>query len=73
MPSALDAPIHRLLLEHVVDGEMLAGVAQKRHEIDGSEPIGVVDDPRGIGRRAEIEEPLELNLDAGDVCVDLIR
>ena len=37
-----------------------------------AEPVGVVDDPRGVGRRVEVEKPLELRADAGDVRVDLL-
>ena len=57
---ALEPAAHRLLLQHVVDGEVLAGVAQERQQVDRRQPVGVVDDARGIARGVEIEKPLEL-------------
>ena len=45
---ALEPAVDRLLLEHVVHGEVLARVAKKREQIDRAEPVGVVDDPGGV-------------------------
>src|SRR4029453_3900320 len=46
---------YRLFLEHVIHGEMLPSVAQKRQQIDGPKPIGVIDDARLVGLAAEIK------------------
>jgi hypothetical protein len=51
---------------------VLAGVAQKREQIDRPQPVGVVRDARSVLARAEIEEPLQLGADAGDVPLDLL-
>jgi hypothetical protein len=46
----LGARVHRVLGEHVVDGEMLAVVAQELEEADAAGPVGVVGH-HGAGRR----------------------
>src|SRR5205814_1929371 len=50
---------------------MLADVAEKRDQLQRTEPVGVVDDARRVARRVEIEEPLELRADAFQVGVNL--
>ena len=69
---ALEPAVDRLLLQHVIHGEVLAGVAQEPEQIKRREPVGVVDDTRGIVGAIEIEEPLELTPDADDVGLDLL-
>ena len=68
----LEAPVHRLLLQHVVHGEMLPGVPQEPEQAERGEPVGIVDDARGIAGAIEVEEALELTADAGDVLLDLL-
>jgi hypothetical protein len=69
--GALETPADRFLLQHVIDGEMLADITQVREQIDGAEPVGVVDDRRRVVGRAEIEEAFELRPHAGDIDTDL--
>ena len=52
---------------HLVDGEVLADVAQEIEEADGGGPVGVVHQAGGVGRGVEVEQAAELFLDPGDV------
>jgi hypothetical protein len=63
---------HRVLLEHVVDGEVLPDVAQEVHEVQRVQPHSVVAHPRRV-RPLEGEEPLELAADPVRVRRDLFR
>jgi hypothetical protein len=69
---AFETTAHRFFLQHVVDGEMLAGVAEKRDEIDRRQPVGVVDDARGVLAWRKIQKPLELHAHGRDIRVDLL-
>ena len=71
--AVLQALAHRVLLDHRVHGEVLAGIAQHLDEAELLEPVGVVQQQRA-GRRArvEIEEALEHAALPGDVGFDLL-
>ena len=63
---------HRLLLQHVIDGEMLSDVAQEIHEMQRVQPHRVVAHARRV-RPLEREESLELAADPVRVRGDLLR
>jgi len=52
---------------HLVDGDVLADVAQKLEHGYVAGPVGVVDEGCGIRAVLEVEQSLELPLDVGDV------
>lgn len=58
--------------DHLIDGEVLADVAEEVEEADGAEPVGVVDEASGVGGGVEVEEACELGSDGGDVGGDLV-
>ena len=70
-PGLHPAP-HRLLLQHVAEGEVLAGVAQEIDQAEVPEPVGVVAQPGGVGA-LEGEKPRELPPIAWRVAVDLVE
>ena len=70
--AGLHPALDRVLLEHVADREMLAGVAQKVHQADAPQPVGVVPHSRRVGP-LEGEEPGELLTDALCVAIDLLE
>src|SRR5690606_21138166 len=53
---ALHARTHGFAGNHLVDREVLSDVAQEIQETQGAGPLGVVDQPRGIGCRLEIQQ-----------------
>ena len=63
----------RLLGHHLVDGDVLADVAQEVEQRQRLGPVGVVDQRRLDGPGVEVEEALELDLDAGDVGASVSR
>ena len=74
MPSSLSSRrLHRLLLQHVVHGEVLArrraGTTADRSCRSQSALFTI---RAAFGRAVEVEEPLELRPDAGDVRLDLL-
>ena len=75
MPSSpLEAALDRLLGHHVVDGEVLADIAQKIEEADRPQPVDVVAHQRGVGRPGgEVEKPLELPANPLRVVLDLLE
>ena len=68
--AILHARADALLGDHLVDGEMLADVAQEIEEADGRRPARVIQQAGGIGGGVEIEQAAELFLDLGDVGVE---
>jgi hypothetical protein len=67
-----DAPLHRLLGQHRVHGEMLADIA---HEFDRAElrqPVSVIDQARRILRVLEIQEASHLLPNTLDVLLDTL-
>ena len=69
----LETPMHRLLLQHVVDGEVLAGLAQEVEQTDRPQPVDVVDDARGVPSAFKVEKVLKLWANARHMHVDLLR
>jgi hypothetical protein len=68
--APLQPLLHRVALHHRVDREVLAHVAEKLHEVERAEPLGVVDHERAVGRRVEVEVAPELRADAAEVAVE---
>jgi hypothetical protein len=62
---------HRLFRDHVIDGEVLADVAQELQVGDILEPVIVVDDNRGA-RAVEAENAADGLRDAGEVVLQLL-
>ncbi len=62
--------LHRVLLEHVRDREVLAHVPQEVEQSHLAQPVQVVDDESLGGAGAEVEEPGELVADGMDVRLD---
>ena len=54
----------------MVDGKMLADVAQEIEEADWRGPGGIIQQPRWIGLRFEVEQLSELLFVPGDVGVE---
>ena len=67
---ALEARAHRILGDHVVDGEMLADIPQEIHQVERKQPIGIVHHPRRVGFDVEIKEMGQLGLDRLDIGLD---
>src|SRR6478609_9041048 len=70
--AVLQAIPDRVLLDHHVDREVLADVAQHLQVADALEPIRVVQDD-GCIRSAEIQQALEDRALAGHVLLDLLE
>src|ERR1035441_9931234 len=68
--AVLHARAHAFLRHHLVDGEMLADVAQEFEKTNGGRPALVIQEAGGIGGDVEIEEAAELLLYLGDVGVE---
>ena len=64
---ALQAHLDRVLGQHVRDREVLARVAQELDQRQLAQPVEVVDHDRAVAAGREVEEPLELAADPGDV------
>jgi hypothetical protein len=67
--AAVHATLHRILLQHVVHGEVLPDVA---HELDRAQirqPFGVVDHASRV-RTRKIEKALQLSVDASGIFGD---
>ena len=64
--GALEAGAHRFLGHHLVDGEVLADVAEELEGRDRPEPVGVVEEERPV----HVEELPELRTDALQVALD---
>jgi hypothetical protein len=65
----LEASLHRLLLHHVVHGEVLADVAHEADRAQREQPLRVVAHAGG-GWSSEIEKPLELIVNLSRVRFD---
>ena len=65
---ALQAQLHRVERQHLVDGEMAADVAQEGNIVQPVEPLGVV---RHHGAGVKIEKARKYRADRGDVGLDL--
>src|SRR5439155_7426479 len=61
---------HAFLLDHLIDGEMLADVAEEIEASHVFRPGSVVHEPRRVRFCVEIEQPTQLLLHAGDVRRD---
>src|SRR6185503_3481565 len=70
--AALDARLHRLLLQHDVDAEMLADVTQEIHEALLRQPLGVVQHDGARLGRVEVEQAGHLVALALQVLADLL-
>lgn len=58
--AVVEAIADRVLLDHRVDGEVLADVTQGVEVGEFQEPVGVVDEDRGVlGRGREVDKALE--------------
>src|SRR6185312_10879956 len=66
-----EADLDRVLGQHVRDREVLADIAQEVEQVEWFEPVRVVGHDRAA-RPREVEEPLELWPDRGDVGLDLL-
>ena len=64
---AREPDLDGVLVEHVRDREVLAGVTQEVDERDLAEPVQVVGQDRALVAGREIEEPLELPTDRDHV------
>jgi hypothetical protein len=64
----LEAKLHRIERQHLVDGEMAPDVAQEGNVMQLVEPLGVV---RHDGASVEIEKAGEDAADGGDIALDL--
>ena len=71
MPG-LHPALHRVLLQHVVDREVLAGVPEELEQVEPAQPVGVVEQPCRMAPR-EVEELLQLAPDGRCVRVYLLR
>ena len=70
--TALEAGLHRFLLEHQVDGEVLADVPQKVDQGQRREPLGVVEHERTAGAGADLEKARHLIAHAAQVLAQLL-
>src|SRR5215470_12079633 len=70
---ALAAPLHRLLGQHVIDGEILADIAHEFDRTQLRQPLGIVDEASRRGRVIEIQKPRELTTNPCDVLFDLLH
>ena len=70
--AAFQAVLHTVLRHHVVHGDMLAHFADKAQKAHVLEPVVVVDELGRVLRVVEIQEPLQLRLDAGLVVAQCI-
>ena len=61
---------HAFLLDHLIDGEMLADVAEEIEASHVFRPGSVIHEPRRVRFCVEIEQPTQLLLHAGDVRRD---
>ena len=71
---AIQTALDRILGHHLIDGEMLAHVAQKVGQRHGGEPFGVVEE-QGLGlsgARREVEETAQLLANSFDIGVELL-
>jgi hypothetical protein len=64
---ALDPRPDRFLGDHLVHRDVLADVAEKVEHPHGGRPVGIVDQRGRERARLEVEDALQLALDAGDV------
>ena len=70
--AVLQAVPHRILLDHHVDREVFADVAQHLQVADALQPIGIVQNHRSV-RTAEVEQAFEDPALTGHVLVDLLE
>ena len=70
MLAVLEAGPDRLLGHHMVDREMLAGIAQETDEAHLAEPVAVVQHARRV-RAPEVEKARDHRADPVDVVLDL--
>ena len=68
----LDPPLHRLLGEHAVDGEVFADITQEIDVTDSAQPIVIIDDGRRIRFGVKIQEARQLFADAGKIFFGLL-
>ena len=64
----VDAHLHALASEHLVDGDVLADVAQEFEHRDRLGPVTIVDEHASL-RIGQIDDSTELFFDTGDVVV----
>ncbi len=69
---ALQPRLDRVLGRHVVDGEVLADVAQELDQVELAQPVGVVEQQRRVGHALEGQEVGELDLDSFQVAGKLL-
>ena len=69
---AAEAGFYAVLGDHAAEGEMFADVTEEIEEADGGGPVGVVDDAGWVAAGAEVEEALELGLNAREIVGELL-
>ena len=70
--AGVEARLHRLLLQHQIDGEVLADVPQESDERLLLQPVGIVEHEGPRLFRVEIEEPAHLIALVLQVVADLL-
>jgi len=69
---ALQPRLDRVLSRHVVDGEVLADVAQELDQVELAQPVGVVEQQRRVGHALKGQEMGKLGLDPFQVASKLL-
>ena len=69
---AFEPRAHGVFGHHVIDGQVLADVAQELEIADAARPVRVVDDDGAGWPRTEVEEAGELGVDSGQVGGELV-
>ena len=70
---AADAGLDRIFGHHVIDGEMLAHVAQKFHHAELAEPGGVIHNPGRVALDLKVQNAGKLLLDAFQVGLHFVQ
>ena len=68
----IEAGSHRLLGDHLIHRDVLADVAEEVQQWNARRPGRIVDQRGRIGTAFEVEQPLQLRLDAGEVALECL-